>query len=66
MCDRELVSCFIEETEKDEFLELLIMGLSIHAFCGFILKDYFERNGIDFDSVKNINALRNILKVQLF
>lgn len=66
--DAELVSAFLEikGADKEEFLEELINGLSIHLFCGNILKDNLNRLGIPFTSVKNMDELKQLLRMQLF
>lgn len=65
MCDREFVSCFVGNDDKDTFLELLIKGLSIHSYCGNILKDYFIRIGMPLDKIDSIESLKGLLKKEL-
>ncbi|MEK5236934.1 aminoglycoside phosphotransferase family protein [Paenibacillus sp. FSL L8-0470] len=66
LCDQELVAEYIGEEDRELFLDALIKGLSIHLFCGFILKDYFERSDIPRDRVASIDELRLLLQKQLF
>lgn len=66
LCDQELVAEYIGEEDRELFLDALIKGLSIHLFCGFILKDYFERIDTPRDSVASIDELRLLLQKQLF
>ncbi|MEK8213439.1 MULTISPECIES: aminoglycoside phosphotransferase family protein [unclassified Paenibacillus] len=66
LCDQELVAVYIGEEDRELFLDALIKGLSIHLFCGFILKDYFERSDIPRDRVASIDELRLLLQKQLF
>ncbi|WP_438498074.1 phosphotransferase [Paenibacillus sp. IHBB 3054] len=66
LCDQELVAEYIGEEDRELFLDALIKGLSIHLFCGFILKDYFERIDIPRDSVASIDELWLLLQKQLF
>ncbi len=66
LCDREFVSCFVGNDDKDTFLDLLIKGLSIHSCCGNILKDYFIRIGISMDKIDSIKKLKDLLKKELF
>lgn len=66
LCDKELSSEFVGEYDKDMFMEELIMGTSIHLFCGNILKDYFKRFGIPIDKIESIDELKQLLRRQLF
>lgn len=66
MCDRELVSSFVGDENREKFLDLLIEGLALHSYCGYILKDYFKRVGAANDAVDNITTLKEILQKQFF
>lgn len=66
LCDKDLISVFIGDTDKEEFLETLIKGLSIHIFCGNLLKDYFKRFDIPIDRMKCIDELKQLLRKQFF
>jgi serine/threonine protein kinase len=66
LCDRELVSCFVGNRNKDVFLDLLLKGLSIHTCCGYILKDYFVRIHLPLDKIDSIVNLKDLLKKDLF
>ncbi len=66
LCDKELVSAWIGDTDRERFLEMLIDGLSLHLFCGNILKDYLTRSGLPIDSVNSIEALKDLLRHQWF
>lgn len=66
LCDKELISAYIGDDETEKFLEMLIRGISIHLFGGFVLKDYFSRLGIPIDRVKSIAELKQLLRKQFF
>lgn len=66
LCDKELVTCFVDNMNKDVFINLLIEGLSIHICCGNILKDYFTRINMSFQTIDSIISLKSLLKKELF
>ncbi len=63
--DKEYVNEFIGGQNKEEFLNHLINGLALHDFGGNIIKDYLTRLNIPFDQVKDLQALRKIIKTNI-
>jgi thiamine kinase-like enzyme len=66
LCDKALVSLFVGDADEEEFLDTLIKGLSLHIFCGNILKDYFKRLHMPMDAVKSVDELKQLLRSQFF
>lgn len=65
-CDREFVHEFVGDKDKDIFLDELIDGLSIHMFCGNIIKDFLKRSEISCDSITSILGFKELIKTKLY
>lgn len=65
-CDRDAVNAFRGEESRETFLKKLIDGLCIHDFGGYILHDFFEREGIDLHETASIRSLELLLWNRLF
>ncbi|WP_058301249.1 phosphotransferase family protein [Gorillibacterium timonense] len=66
LCDKELVSAYIGKEDRERFLDALIGGLSLHLFCGNILKDYFEQIDWPKDRIASVPELKQLLQDQFF
>lgn len=64
--DPLLVSAYFGQIPEDQALEQLLDGLSIHPFCGNILKDWMKRTGIPYAQIDSIKMLTGVLRRQLF
>jgi thiamine kinase-like enzyme len=64
--DREYVSEFMGEVEKEEFLEQLIKGLALHEYCGNLIRDYLTRLHIPYENVKSLEELKRIISANIF
>jgi serine/threonine protein kinase len=60
--DMEYVKAFIEDEDADIFLDKLILGLSLHMFCGNIIKDFLGRLDLPLDSITGLDELRVLIK----
>lgn len=66
LTDKELTAEFINGRDYEEFLEELMNGLSLHLFCGDILKDYFQRNHLPMDKITTIHDFKCLLRKTFF
>ena len=64
--DKEYVSEFVGETNREEFFEQLMKGLALHDFCGNLIKDYLTRLQIPYESVQDLEELRVIIRSNIF
>lgn len=65
-CDPDAVRAFRGETDEETFLKRLVDGLCIHQFGGFILHDFFLREGYALDEVFSLRQLEALLRRRLF
>jgi len=65
-CDPDAVNAFRGETDEETFLQKLLDGLCIHQFGGFILHDFFLREGYALNEVWSLRQLEFILRQKLF
>lgn len=64
--DKEYVSEFAGEENRDEFLDRLINGLVLHDYCGNLIRDYLTGLHIPYEEVKNMEELKKIIKSNIF
>lgn len=65
-CDPCAVRAFCGDTDSDLLLQRLLDGLAVHPFGGFILHDFFLREGYALDEVCSLRHLELILRRKLF